>query len=151
MSYINNHLMKNEQVIIKESLHWVVFWWPILFATIAAVLLVRGYLHPALALLAISALAALQPWMVYATTEFAVTDQRVVVKKGLVGVDLKEVLLAKVESVQVDQGFWGSILGFGSITLTGTGGTHDPIKLVPNPMVFEKRIQEQIASRGSKG
>ena len=148
MSYIDRHLMNGEHVIHREGLHWIIFAWPILLFLTAGAILTRGYSLAALAFASAGILMMMKPWMTYATTEFAVTDQRVVVKSGIVGVNLIEVLLIKVESVKVDQGITGNLFGYGSVTLTGSGGTHEPIKLVPNPMVFEKKIQEQILARG---
>jgi uncharacterized membrane protein YdbT with pleckstrin-like domain len=37
-----------------------------------------------------------------------------------------ELLINKVEGIQVNQGILGRILGFGSITISGTGGTKNP-------------------------
>jgi len=53
-------------------------------------------------------------------------------------------LLNKVEGIQVNQGILGRILGFGSITVSGTGGTKDPFHKIDAPLEFRKKVQEQI-------
>jgi uncharacterized membrane protein YdbT with pleckstrin-like domain len=55
-------------------------------------------------------------------------------------------LLNKVESIQVNQDILGRILGYGSITVSGTGGTKDPFHKIDAPLEFRKKVQEQIAS-----
>ena len=56
-----------------------------------------------------------------ATTEIAVTSHRLVKKTGLFSLHTEELSLNNIEGVRVDQGFWGSILGFGHLRIEGTG------------------------------
>jgi uncharacterized membrane protein YdbT with pleckstrin-like domain len=67
-------------------------------------------------------------------------------KFGLIRRNSVEVLLTKVEGIQVNQGILGRILGFGSITITGTGGTKDLFDKISAPFEFRKMAQEQIAT-----
>ena len=67
------------------------------------------------------------------------------VRKGLSWKSL-EMLLNKIEGIQVNQSIFGRLLGFGSITVTGTGGTKDPFHNIAAPFEFRKKAQEQIAS-----
>jgi hypothetical protein len=55
------------------------------------------------------------------------------------------VLLNKVEGIQVNQSILGRILEFGSITISGTGGTKNPFHKIDAPLEFRKKAQEQIA------
>ena len=82
----------------------------------------------------------------YTTSEFGITNKRVIVKVGFIRRNSLEVLLNKVEGIQVNQGILGRILGFGSITVSGTGGTKDPFHKIAAPLEFRKKAQEQIAS-----
>jgi hypothetical protein len=36
------------------------------------------------------------------------------------------------------------MLGFGSITVRGTGGTNEPFSHVSNPLEFRRQVQHQI-------
>ncbi len=49
-----------------------------------------------------------------------------------------------MEGIQVNQGILGRILGFGSITVSGTGSTKDPFHKIDAPLEFRKKVQEQI-------
>ena len=46
----------------------------------------------------------------------------------------------------VEQGLAGRLFGYGTITLTGTGGTHERFEKIADPMRFRKQVQEQIAN-----
>jgi len=38
------------------------------------------------------------------------------------------------------------MLNYGTITVTGTGGTHTPFARIATPLEFRKKVQEQISS-----
>ena len=42
----------------------------------------------------------------------------------------KKSMLQKIESIPVDQGFWGRMLDYGTVTVRGTGGTFEPFPYV---------------------
>ncbi len=75
------------------------------------------------------------------STELAVTNRRVIAKFGLIARSTVEMSLAKIESVRVEQTVMGRLFGFGSIIVTGTGSTMDPIRFIANPIAFRQAIQ----------
>ena len=142
MSYIEKNLLNGENILYSGKLHWVVFLWPIIWFIIGLMLLDSfGGLFILLALG--TCLASI---INYTTSEFGITNKRVIVKIGFIRRNSLEVLLNKVEGIQVNQGILGRILGYGSITVTGTGGTKDPFHKIAAPLEFRKRVQEQIVA-----
>jgi len=57
--------------------------------------------------------------------------------------------LQKIESVNVEQGIMARILGYGTVTIIGTGGTKESFTDISKPLVFRKKFQEY--SMGSEG
>ena len=55
-----------------------------------------------------------------------------------------ETLLSKIEGIGVEQDLWGRLLGFGTIMITGTGGTRESIAGIPRPLEFRRHVQSQI-------
>ena len=78
----------------------------------------------------------------YQSTELAVTTKRVIVKHGLIRRQTVEINLAKVESIQVDQGILGRMLNFGTLIVAGTGTSHAPLAGIADPMAFRKAFIE---------
>jgi uncharacterized membrane protein YdbT with pleckstrin-like domain len=76
------------------------------------------------------------------STELAVTNRRVIAKFGLIARRTIEMNLAKIESVRVEQTIMGRLFGFGSIIVTGTGATMDPIQFIAQPIAFRQAIQQ---------
>ncbi|MCX6835381.1 MAG: PH domain-containing protein, partial [candidate division Zixibacteria bacterium] len=111
----------------RAKLHWAIF-------ILGIVLL------PLFGLGLIFLIAALIQWV---TIEMAVTNKRVIIKKGLISQSTVEMNLAKIENIQVVQGILGRMLGYGTIVVVGTGGTHERFGYVAAPLDFRKAVQGQ--------
>jgi len=116
--YVQSTLLNDETVVYETTLHWVIFisWWS-LFTLLIAPLIQR------------------------LTSEFAITNKRLIIKTGLISRHTLEMNLSKVESVNVDQSVVGRILGYGSITVIGTGGTRELFDNIAHPMEFRRQFQ----------
>ena len=148
MSYVEKHLMPGEQIEYRAKLHWLVFVLAILLF-IAAIWLfsLGGNIARFLALFLIVGVlvTGLIAVIERLTSEFAVTNKRVLIKTGLIRRHSLETLLSKIESIGVAQSILGRILGFGTIVISGTGGSKEPFHKIADPMQFRRRVQEQIA------
>jgi uncharacterized membrane protein YdbT with pleckstrin-like domain len=150
MGYIEKNLMPGETVLYRARLHWVVFLWPVIWFTAAVIFFSHGSGYNAAAvagyLLAVVAVAkAIESLIRFSTSEFGVTDYRVIAKVGFIRRSSIEIFMSKIEAIQINQDVLGRILGYGSILISGTGGIRDPLHDISNPLELKRRIQEQIA------
>jgi len=74
------------------------------------------------------------------TTELVLTDRRIIMKRGLVSRDTVEMNLNKVESLHVNQGLMGRILGYGDVTVVGTGASLEPLRGISSPLELRKKL-----------
>ncbi len=74
------------------------------------------------------------------TTELLVTPRKVVFRSGFFSRQTIEMVNSKIETVQVDQSFLGRIFDYGTIVITGTGGSLEPIAMIAHP----RRLQQAI-------
>jgi uncharacterized membrane protein YdbT with pleckstrin-like domain len=159
VSYIDESLAAGEVVLYRTRLHWIVMLWPILVAlvfsggAIALFIASVGSIDPvwsrALAITgvvcAVVAVSSLIAGVVRrSSTEMAVTNRRVLMKSGILSRNSTELMLAKVESIGVNQDLLGRIAGYGKVVVRGTGGTYELFDRVARPMEFRRRVQEQI-------
>ena len=149
MKYYERIIQPEEIVKLIARLHWTIYaraWLLILAALAAAVAsqIDASVETPALlagaALLACGLLGLLRAWLVRTTTEIVVTDKRVIHKVGLLARHTEEINLSKVETVDVDQGLAGRILGYGSLLIRGTGGSWEPLRRVASPLAVRNAI-----------
>jgi uncharacterized membrane protein YdbT with pleckstrin-like domain len=140
--------MNGENLLYSAKLHWVIFLWPIIWFVVAILFFCGGrdFAIAGAIFILIAIITGLVSLINYSTSEFGITNKRVIVKVGLIRRISIEVLLNKIEGIQVNQGILGRILNYGSITVSGTGGTKDPFHKISDPLEFRRKTQEQISS-----
>jgi uncharacterized membrane protein YdbT with pleckstrin-like domain len=152
MTYLDDHLLSGEQIIYRARLHWIIFGASIIMVALGLVLAIvlqsiqPGYWFLGLALVGIGLLLAIGPAIRYISSEFAVTDKRVLAKHGFIERESIETLLSKIEAIGVDQGIIGRVFDYGSITITGTGGTEEFFPRISQPLEFRRQIQSQVVA-----
>lgn len=80
--------------------------------------------------------------IVKATTEIAVTNDRLIYKKGLVARHVGEISIDRIEGVSVSQEIWGRIFGYGRVSIRGMGVGEIILPPIEAPISFLKAIQE---------
>ena len=154
MTFIDQNLVPGEQIAHRAKLHWMVFVLPVGVLALGVLLLglLTGHRWIGGSIIALGAVLAIRPYVFYQFSEFGVTDRRVLAKLGLVSRQSLDQLLDKIEAVQVDQDIPGRLLGYGSVTVIGTGGTRETFARIADPYAFRRAIQERIiALQGSRG
>jgi uncharacterized membrane protein YdbT with pleckstrin-like domain len=130
MSYVKSVLQPGERVIMQARLHWIVYWQAMVFFVFAIVAAVWGgtsgmgammWLVSA-AMLVLFAVSFARAWFIRWITEIAVTDRRIIYKRGFINRHTEEMNMDKVASVDVDQSILGRVLDYGTIHVLGTGG-----------------------------
>ena len=175
MSYVDKTLMQGESVVYRARLHassllpqlisltFAVLWLAVcifgdeLFAAIfsddpfgtntSSVRWVQWMFGVGMAVWVIGALFALLGAIIRVlTSEFAVTNQRVVAKTGALRRQTTELLLRKIESAQVNQSILGRMLNHGTVVLSGTGSTLEAFRSIADPLEYRRQVQQQILS-----
>ena len=148
MSYVEGVLQPGEQVRHISSIHWIVFWPGVVVAVLAvaaywfgeARLLPTAWLYTAYALALVAIFLLVQEWYQRWITEIAVTNRRVIYKRGLVRRQTNEMNMDKVESVQVEQSVFGRIFDFGTVRILGTGEGFEALRTIARPITLRNSI-----------
>lgn len=161
MSYTQQNLTKDEVIVCETKLHWIVFSRPFFWLIIALLFVSIGpnydllqfrllplmppiYKLGAFIALCVTVILALATYILYFTTEFSITNKRVVMKTGLIRRSTLEILLNRIESISIDQSLFGRLFNYGTLLISGMGGSKDPFMVLPNPLHLRSTIQEQI-------
>jgi uncharacterized membrane protein YdbT with pleckstrin-like domain len=147
VSYIDETLLPDEHVVYRTTLHWIIFLRPVLVILVGLALLIAFRTVPLVGapILLLGVLLLFGPLVAYWSTEFGVTDKRMIVKVGFIRRRTLELLLRQVEALSVDQSLSGRMLDYGTITLSGTGGVREVFHRVREPLELRRRIQGQVA------
>ena len=112
--YIDNNLIKGEEVIYETTHHWIIFF-------------------------SLRSLLTLFIWPIIKrnTDEFVITNKRVVVKIGLISRKTFEMNLNKIETVNVDQSIIARILGMARYASSGPAAPvkHFPVSVMRSSFV----------------
>ncbi len=146
MGYIEQNLIADETVAYRTRLHWVIFLWPVVFLAIALFSFLGREGGAGGFFLIVGLTWGLSSHINFTSSEFGVTNRRVLIKVGFIRRRSLELLLSKVEGIGVDQGIPGRIFGYGTIIVTGTGGTKEPFRNIAAPLEFRRMVQQATAS-----
>jgi len=80
----------------------------------------------------------------YVSTEFGVTNKRLIIKKGVIRIYVAEIPTDRIESLYCVQGFWDRIFNCGTIYISGIGGKVPAFFGVARPFALRRRIIEII-------
>ncbi len=149
MSYVRSVLQPGESVRYATNVHWIIYLPGLLLLALALVAYWTAF-QPVSAyriwvwiagfLLACAAVALFLAWFRRWTTEIAVTDRRIIYKRGFIRRHTIEMHLDKVESVDVDQSILGRIFGYGDILIRGVGVGIEPLKNIGSPIEFRNHV-----------
>ena len=153
MSYVDDNLLPGEHVAYRAHLHPLIYAGPLFLALAAVALIVFGLMVEGMwwavwlgGLLGLVALIAGIVSLIHSrSSEFAVTNRRVVIKVGVIRRHTVELLLQQIEGIGVDQTIFGRMLDLGSISIIGTGGTKEVFKNIADPLEFRHQVQAQTA------
>lgn len=160
MGYIDETLMGDEQIIYRTKPHWIIFT-PALGWLFLAILILffapdygmgkstfygRYTMVDILSFLLLLAaiFSGISSYVTYQTSEFGITTRRILMKVGFIRRFSLEILLSRVEAIQVYQSIPGRMFNFGTIIVSGTGGSKDPFPNIPDPLTFRRFAQQQL-------
>lgn len=151
MTYIGNNLLDDEDLIHVTRLHPIVLLAPAMVLSVLAGMLpimvdLPLVFYVLIFFVFMAAWRLLDRLVLYLSSEFGVTCKRVLGKTGLVRLKTTDIVLAKVEAIRINQSILGRICNFGDVLVTGTGGTEEILSYIPEPQLFSKVIQEQLAA-----
>jgi uncharacterized membrane protein YdbT with pleckstrin-like domain len=153
MSYILSNLKDNEKLAFKSSQSIKsLFFWSFIFGFIGLVLvLLKGFViimgvsptgyNLYLIYWSVLLFFVIKNLITYFTTEYGITNTRVISKQGLIRRDIEEINLSSIESINVNQSIIGRILNYGTIIVSGRGTSKVIFKDIDNVVEVRKYIK----------
>jgi len=129
MSYIEQSLSTGEKIEGLFKLHWFA-WIPIF------IWIILGFVT-----LGITWLVAIYEFLRLKFLEQGVTNKRVILKRGIISRTTEEMKLKSIETVEINQGIFGRIFGFGTVKITGRGISDLVFKGIDDPMSVKRQIE----------
>ena len=150
MSYVKKTLQTGEVVELTAKLHWINYFFSFLLLVLSALLWVY-YLIPGdynksdffwlvLFFAGEGCYQFLKLWVI----EMAITNKRVVLRKGIIAIDTDELKNMKIEGIEVEQSVLGRILNYGNVCFGGVGVGKLVFANVSRPLEIKRRAEEIV-------
>lgn len=149
MGYVENNLLRDEVIVYRAKIHWSIFLPAIIWGILALIFTV-AYISEAdediesvaVIFWFIAAFCFIRELIEKLSSEYALTNKRLIMKSGIIARRTVELMLTKCEGVSVDQSILGRLLGYGTLLAT-TGGATNKFRKIADPVIFRNRINEQ--------
>ena len=146
---MNEKLNPNDDTnsIYFSRLHWILFCWP---AGCMLASLLFGLYFPqikqiALIFFGFSFIWIFMTWVTYYYSSITIQKRNIILRKGMLVRQTVDIPLSKIESIDIRQTIMGSILNYGTIIITGTGGTKELINYLDQPLTCRRHIEQLLS------
>ena len=78
------------------------------------------------------------------STEYAITNIKVIEKYGLINIHCDEMRLDKIENITIESNFWGNVFHYGNVSIQGTNDNNIYFLNVKHPEKIRKEINSLI-------
>ena len=129
MKFIKSTLPDNETIEMEIAFHWthsLIAWLALFFLgwlIVGIFIFISMYI---------------EKW----TTERALTNKRLVIKRGLISRQTEEMSFNRIEEVNLNQSILQRLLGSGNIRVTGTGSGEVVMKNIDDSLAVQKKLNE---------
>jgi uncharacterized membrane protein YdbT with pleckstrin-like domain len=152
MSYIDKNLLTGEQIIYRTKKHLIIFITPVIWTLALLICLMNS--NPFVVKFSIlPGIVALGSWLntllIYVTSEFVITNKRIMMKEGFFVRHSNEIRLSTVAQVSVTQSLIGQLLDYGAVFINAFGAETDSFTAINHPIQFQKLVQEQLGAIGN--
>jgi uncharacterized membrane protein YdbT with pleckstrin-like domain len=145
MANVSASMMPNEQVLYVCRSHSIGFVWVAFRLLLGLFLVAKGSAVLGLVLIIWSGFAGLGQMFNYNAAVVRVTNMRVVAKVGFIRRESFEMPISKVETIDIRQGLFGQMFGYGTLVLRGSGGTPATFKNIAEPAAFQRAVNQARA------
>lgn len=142
MSFVEKNLSANERILYRGKLHGIIYLRGLVFIAVALCFSTVSYAAVGLFFL-IGVFSLFNSIAVARSSEFVITNKRVIMKTGMLRRKLIELQLNRAEGLVVDQGVIGRIFNYGSIKIT-SGGATESFSPLAKPYEFKKEVNNAI-------
>lgn len=134
----------SDNIVYKAKLHWILFIGPLVL--LGFVLYMGHVFTPlykaSLAIVAVAIFWELVIWLTYQSSYLIIKKKQVILCTGVFVRQTLDISLNKIESIDIRQSLLGSILQYGSLVITGTGGTKQCINFLNKPLTCRRYIEQ---------
>lgn len=131
-------------IVYFARLHWIIFLGPLfcLLVSIALGIFIPPLQQVSWFLGGFSLLWILMTWVTYYFSSITIQKKQIILRTGVLVRQTIDIPLNKIETIDIRQSILGSIMKYGSLIITGTGGTRRLINFIQKPLTCRRYIEQ---------
>lgn len=136
--------MSNQRVVYQARLHWILFVWPVVLLLFGLWLSFSfvSFREVGLITILIAIAWSFLMWLTYQFSSLTIKEKQVILRSGILVRQTIDIPLTKIESIDIRQSILGSLFQYGSLLITGTGGTRQWMGYVAKPLTCRRHIEQ---------
>jgi uncharacterized membrane protein YdbT with pleckstrin-like domain len=151
MRYLDKNLLPDERILFRTKKSLIVFLYPTLWTLFSCFASVYMLDNPILARIAwapwlIALIFWLQTGLDYITSDYAVTNKRVMLREGFIYRHVNETRLNAIIQISVGQSLLGQWLNYGTILISAMGA-NDSFSQINEPRAFQQAVNERLEAQ----
>lgn len=140
---IDRMLVTGEEVILRAKLHNAIYWKSVAVLIIAFLVFMiaapLGIMLLVVGLVMLCTAILTQHYLL-----LAVTNKRVLARYGLLQMDVVDIRLSKIESIDLERMLPGHIFGYANVVVMGTGARMIRVPYISNAESFRRYYNEMV-------
>lgn len=136
----------DNDIVYYARLHWVIFLGPLLLLIVDLIAgwQIQQLWEVSLFILIFAFIWLIMTWITWEFSSLTLKKKQIILRTGLLVRKTVDIPLSKIESIDISQSLPGSLLGFGSLVIIGTGGTRHIINNLTKPLSCRRHIEQLI-------
>lgn len=143
---LESMLMPGEKIIHQVTISPGIYWKGFTVMTLAILVTIKAF-NLGVFLLLVSGIILTIAHLTKHFLLLAATNKRIIMRAGIINLDVIQLRYSKVESVELAWTIMGQFLGYVSVVVTGTGSRVIIIPFVKDGMKFRNLVNEQLVAR----
>jgi uncharacterized membrane protein YdbT with pleckstrin-like domain len=133
-----------DDCIYQAKLHWILFVWPVVLLCFAGYIGItyESLQSASLVVVLLAIFWEVVVWLTYQCSYLIIKKKQVILCTGIFVRQTLDLSLNKIESIDIRQSILGSILQYGSLVITGTGGTRQFVNFLNKPLTCRRYIEQ---------
>lgn len=146
--------LQNDETIVRSAgIHPGIYWKGVAVFVLSVFLLITPAFNLGVFLMFVSLLTLSFAYLTKYYLLLVLTTKNIMVRHGIVQLDVVQMNLGRIESVEISKTVMGRLLGYSTVLLTGIGNrvTGVPFIIDADAHAFRADLQELLAKRDDAG
>lgn len=141
---INDMLVKGERIVLEAQISRNIYWKAVAVLIVAVLVALFVVLEIGVLLAVVSLLMFVHATLLREVLMFVLTNKRVLVRYGILQVDVVDMRFDKIESIELERMLPGYLMGYANLVVMGVGQRYLVIPYVENARELRRAYNDMV-------